>query len=244
MPIDNLIFAHWSKMTQKKNKFSKRTLLSNKELEDITADDFARIKLSDEEKEKLREINLKRQSERDNLYKLVLAEQSSILAEINKAGLQIKELNDLVGKSERYTTIIPILLKHLQKPYSDITKEIIARALAVPELLVKNAWPIIIEEYRKAPHGYGFRISGETKKHRLGAKDGLACVLAVIVSDETFHELINLVKDSTQGDSRVLLLSALKISKNPLARLTLEEISNDPDLSREIEFIFEKNKFH
>ncbi len=121
-------------------------------------------------------------------------------------------------------------------PYSDVTRETIARSLAVPEPEVQKAWPLLIEEYRKAPMGWGIKAPGDTKEYRLGAKDGLACALSAAVTDETLPELIALAKDRTQGESRVLLLSALKKrrNKNPLAKQAIEELASDPDLEKEI----------
>ncbi|CBJ41556.1 conserved protein of unknown function [Ralstonia solanacearum CFBP2957] len=60
--------------------------------------------------------------------------------------------------------------------------------------------------------------------------------MSVAVTDETLPELIALAKDRTQGESRVLLLSALKKrrNKNPLAKQAIEELASDPDLEKEI----------
>ncbi len=84
--------------------------------------------------------------------------------------------------------------------------------------------------------GWGIKVPGDTKEYRLGAKDGLACALSVAVTDETLPELIALAKDRTQGESRVLLLSALKKrrNKNPLAKQAIEQLASDPDLEKEI----------
>lgn len=95
---------------------------------------------------------------------------------------------------------------------------------------------MLVEEYRKAPIGWGIKGPGDTKEFRLGAKDGLACALSVAVTDETLEELIAIAKDPKQGKSRVLLLSALKKrrDKNPLAKQAIAELANDPDLKDEI----------
>lgn len=56
------------------------------------------------------------------------------------------------------------------------------------------------------------------------------------MTDETLPELIALAKDRTQGESRVLLLSALKQrrNKNPPAKQAIAELASDPELVREI----------
>lgn len=154
------------------------------------------------------------------------AEQATLLSELRAAGLKIQAVSDLINTSKKYEQAIPILLRHLQKPYSDVTRETIARSLAVPE--AREAWPILVSEYRKAPMGIsedGFRLS---------AKDGLACALSVTATDEVLEELIGLAKERTHGTSRLLLLSGLRKSKNPLAKQALMELASDPDLAKEI----------
>ena len=84
--------------------------------------------------------------------------------------------------------------------------------------------------------GRGIVAKGDKKEFRLGLKDGLACALSVAVTDETLGELIALARDRSHGESRILLLSALRKRrfKNPLARTAIEELANDPELQKEI----------
>ncbi|KAB8060432.1 hypothetical protein GCN74_09145 [Janthinobacterium sp. FT14W] len=200
----------------------------------MTVNELVRFKLTDDEKARLREINKKREEERMASVARIRVEAAPLLAELHAVGLKIKSVGDLIGRAERYEAAIPILLKHLQMPYSDVIKETIARSLAVPEPAVMKAWPMLVDEYRNAPMGWGIKGPGDTKEFRLGAKDGLACALSIAVTNETMEELIDLVKDRTQGESRILLLSALRKSSNPLAQQAIEELSSDPDLAKEI----------
>ena len=139
---------------------------------------------------------------------------------------------DLVNTSANYAEAIPVLLRHLLLPYSDRTREGIARALAVPT--ARTAWPTLVEEYRKAPMGMGPRAPGEAEELRLGAKDGLACALAATATEDVMPELVALAKDPSHGPSRCLFLSALKRSKSDMARAALKELASDPDLKKEI----------
>jgi hypothetical protein len=223
-------------MTKRKQTVSTRAPLTTEELEKITAGDFVRLKLTDDEKVRLREINKAREQDRLERVARMREKQAPLLAELQSVGLKIQAVSDLINTSERYERGIPVLLKHLLMPYSDVTKETIARALARPERMVQEAWPILVDEYRKAPMGCGIRGPGDAKAFHFGAKDGLACALSAAVTDETLPELIALAKDHTQGESRVLLLSALKRrrNKNPLAKQAIDELTNDPELVREI----------
>jgi hypothetical protein len=218
----------------KKQSGSPRTPLTTEELERLTADDFVRLRLTDDEKTRLRKINTARQQERSERSARLRVEEKPILADLRAAGLNVESVWDFVNTSTRYPEAVSILLRHLLLPYSDRTREGIARSLAVAEPEVRQAWPRLVEEYRKAPVGWGIIAPGDTKEYRLGAKDGLACALAVAVTDETLADLIAIAKDRAHGESRILLLSALRKSKNRLAKQAIEELANDPDLEKEI----------
>lgn len=159
-------------------------------------------------------------------------EEEPILADLRRVGWDVESVWDLVNTSAEYREAIPVLVKHLLLAYSDRTREGIARALAVPD--AKYAWSTLVAEYRKAPTGMGIIAPGETKEFQLGAKDGLACALSATATEATIEELIALAKDRSHGQSRLLLLMALKRSKNPAAKQALEELASDPDLAKEI----------
>lgn len=166
----------------------------------------------------------------------IRADAEPILRELREVGWDVQSVWDLVNVTTPYPEAIPILIKHLQLSYSDIVREGVARSLAVPDPQVQKAWPLLVEQYRKAPMGWGIKAPGDTKEYRLGAKDGLACALSVAVTEETLPELIALAKDRSYGESRVLLLSALRKirNKNPLAKEAIKELASDPDLEKEI----------
>jgi hypothetical protein len=147
------------------------------------------------------------------------AEQTALLSEFKAAGWSVESVWDLVGTSTPYPELIPILLRHLSLPYSDRTKEGIARSLAVPDS--KNGWSQLVAEYCKADVGPD-------------TKDGLAAALAAVSSDDVIGELADLAKDTSNGSSHVLLLGGLKKSKSPVAKSTIAELSNDPQLMKEI----------
>ena len=153
-------------------------------------------------------------------------EQAPIVADLKAAGFGVNRLSDLIMRSAPYPAAIPILLKHLVLPYSDPTRETLARILAVPD--ARYAWPFLVAEYRKAP------IADENGVRRRGAKDGLAVALAATATDSTIDELIALAKDRSHGASRLLLLRALRKSKSVAAQQAIEELSTDPDLEKEI----------
>ncbi|TWB26807.1 hypothetical protein [Nitrospirillum viridazoti] len=211
-----------------------RPPLTDGELERITANDFLRLKLTDDEMLRLRAINQKKREEISERTKRLRIEQDPIINDLKDVGFEVESVWDFLSAKTAYQAAIPVLLRHLTLPYSDRIKEGIARSLAVPDPKVKENWPMLVKEYRNAAMGQGVIARGETKEYHLGTKDGLACVLAVAVTDQTLPELIALAEDRTQGESRILLLSALRDSKNPIAKQAIERLRNDPQLSKEI----------
>ena len=202
-----------------------RLPLTREELESLKADDLVRLKLSDDEKERLREINQERARRRAERSKQARVEEEQITADLHAIGLRVNSVWELVNTSKPYPEAVPILMKHLMRGYSDRTKEGIARALAIPD--AKGAWPLLVAEYCRAPQG-------EKNGIRLGAKSGLAVALSATATDEVIEQLASLVKDRSNGDSRLLLLNALRKSKALVARETLREAANDPALKNEI----------
>lgn len=102
-------------------------------------------------------------------------EQAELLAELRDAGLKIGRVPDLIAMSARYQQAIPILLRHLQMPYSDVTRETIARALAVPD--ARYAWPILVAEISQSANGKrrkSARRSARIHVRRKG-RPGLRC---------------------------------------------------------------------
>lgn len=133
-----------------------------------------------------------------------------------------------------YPEAISILLKHLALPYSDRIREGIARSLAVPDPEVREAWSFLVDQYRIAPNGKGVVAVGDRKEYKLGTKDALALVLRTIVSEKTMEEFLGLAKDPLMGESRILLLGALKKSKDSRLKEAVEYLALDPVLAKEI----------
>jgi hypothetical protein len=212
-----------------------RAPLSDEELWYISPDQYFLLKLSDDERIRLREINKEKELERIDRSVRIRIEEEPVLSELREAGWNVQSVWDLVNTSTPYPEAIPVLLKHLQFPYSDVVKEGIARSLAVPEPAVQKAWPLLVNEYRKTREGWGLKSQGDTRAYILGAKDGLACVLAAAVNDDTLLELIALAKDPANGASRLLLLPAFeKRRKMDSVKRAMDELVNDPVLREAI----------
>jgi hypothetical protein len=223
-------------MKKKQPALTNRPPLTYEEIEAMTFDELSQTKFTEDEFETLREVNKAREKRRLSRVAELKLESAPIRDELRSVGINIDSIDDLIGRSDQFAASIPVLLKHLQRPYSDPIRNSIARSLAVPVSNVRAAWKLLVEEYCKAPTGLGQLTQSDVKEYRLGAKEGLACALSVVVTDETLPELIALAKDRQHGESRVLLLSALKKrrKKNPIAEQAIRELATDPDLEKEI----------
>jgi hypothetical protein len=146
-------------------------------------------------------------------------EQSLLVRELVAAGIGIVDLWDLINQPVEYSgDAVVILMRHLRLPYSDDTRETIARALATKE--AKAHWSAIAAEYVKEPD-----------KGNAGPKVGLALALAATTSERTIDQLIRLAMDPANGLSRLPLLKALRKSKNPAAKEAIGKLKQDPQLA-------------
>ncbi len=207
--------------------------LTDEQLENLTLREQMELDLTDDETSRLRRINELRSQKRKEFGQKLRIEEEPLLADLRAIGFDpgVDSVWDLVNTAEPYPEAIPVLLRHLTRPYSDRIKAGIARALAVPDAV--HAWPILVAEYKKAEEG---QEDGVMR----GYKDGLAVALAATATDAMLGEVISLIKDTSNGSTRIFFLGPLCESKNPLARQTIEELKDDPDLKKEITFLKKK----
>lgn len=93
--------------------------------------------------------NQAREAERKLLEEKFIEEEAFLRADLRKAGYRVKWVWDFVNSPDSYPEAVPILLDHLRRPYSDRTREGIARALTVKEAR-GVAGPVIIDVLRKS----------------------------------------------------------------------------------------------
>ena len=70
---------------------------------------------------------------------------------LHAAGSQVSSVWDLVNTSSPYPELVPLLLDHIDRPYSDEVREGIVRALAVREARV--GWNKLVRLYLSEPPG-------------------------------------------------------------------------------------------
>jgi hypothetical protein len=127
---------------------------------------------------------------------------------------------DISSTAEDYTYALPILRKHLFLSAPDPIPESVARAMAVPSAI----------GYRQDFIGLFRDISNSSQ----GFRDGLAVAIAATTTKANLHETIVLLRDRSLGMARLLLLSPLRRSRNPVVMNVLLELQDDPDFTKEL----------
>ncbi|MVA57671.1 hypothetical protein [Agrobacterium vitis] len=164
--------------------------------------------------------------------KRLAIEEAPIIVDLDAHGLHISSIWDLVNTSAEYSFALPVLARHLVLPYSDRTREGLARALAIKAS--SSIWPLLVEQYKISPVGKGIVAPDDDEVFNLGAKDGLAVALSVAVTRGTLPELVDLVEDRANGPSRLLLLKGVRKFRNPQTREILECFVDDPELALQV----------
>lgn len=140
-------------------------------------------------------------------------EAKPLTDDLLRAGIDA-DIWDLVNTDETYAEAVPVLVRHLSESYHQRTKAGIVRALAVKEArgIANKA---IMNEYHKAPkNDYHFSwLFGNT--------------MSAIVTKDDLDELIDIVLDETNGDSRDSFVLALGKLKSPRVQEVLNQLVND-----------------
>lgn len=224
-------------MAKRKDKDAPpRALFTDEQLAAMSAHELARVRLRDDEVRRLRAMNDERHRQAAARGVRLDAEQALLLAELRALGLPLRWLDDLDLKAPAGEAAATVLLRHLQLPYSSATKARIAHLLSVPVPAVRKAWPLLVREYADARTGSGIIAPGDTLELPYPEKDALANALAAAVTNRTLGDLVDLVRDRSHGESRILLLSPLFRRRNRDETVTtlLDHLAEDPELATEI----------
>jgi len=144
-----------------------------------------------------------------------------LLDALSQVGLSVKSVWELVNTSAPYPAAVPILLDHFERPYPDGIREGIGRALGVRA--ATPSWARLIELYRKESEGR--------------AKDGIAVAIGAIAGaagPQALEDVMAILRDRSNGDSRLFVLQALKYINSPLVESSLRELGHDTFLAREV----------
>lgn len=149
-------------------------------------------------------------------------EAAPVIAALRGVGIDIESLRDLSASALAHPMTIPILLNHLQRPYSPRLREGIARALAVPDAI--TIWDSLLRVFED-----------EANTSVIDVKWAIGCAIASAATDAVIGDLIRLLHDRRHGAHRLAFISALARSADPRARQAMMETATDPDLALELE---------
>ncbi|KAB2318982.1 hypothetical protein F8A86_11540 [Betaproteobacteria bacterium SCN1] len=207
-----------------KIKTSTRPSLSKAELERLREenyDAFLRLKLTDEEKIIIQEMVAEREKRRlEEVAKLREASKPLVSA-LHAAGYPVNGVWDLVNTTDRYDSALPILAEHLERDYPPEIQEGIARAMGVGEAM---PWrPVFIRLIRSRPP--------MPPGKRDGFRDGLAVAIGNTTGPHNVEETLELLRDRSLGESRILMTSIFRKLKDPVVQQVLLDLrEREPEL--------------
>ncbi len=142
-------------------------------------------------------------------------DEKPLVDELRSVGVKVFSVWDLVNTSKSYVTAIPVLIKHLRRQYYSKNKEGIVRALAVKEAIGVACEPLIAE-YHVVPK----------EEHFLRWTFGNT--MTVIITRDYIDEIIKIVLDQTNGDSRQMFVTALGKFRSSKVDQALQMLLTDP----------------
>jgi len=138
-----------------------------------------------------------------------------VLADLAEAGYHVNSVEELYHRRLDYKSAIPILLKWLPLIENLDVKEAIVRALTVP-WAKPIAAPALLAEFHKL-----------LSEPDISIKWAIANALEVVADDNSYDEIVNLVRNPQSGSAREMLALALGKMKNPDAQNVLIELLED-----------------
>jgi len=141
---------------------------------------------------------------------------------LQKVGLNVSSVYDLVNSKAAYAEAMPTLLKCLIEIDEPVVKEGIVRALTVKEArgIAEDA---LLGEFEK--------IQPQEPPNLQLLKWAIGNALSVVATDKSFERIVELLHDRQHGKSREMLAIALGNMKNPRAMGVLIELLNDDEVA-------------
>lgn len=147
-----------------------------------------------------------------------------IKTELEKVGISINDIYDLVNTNEPYPTALPVLLNLLETGIDDMgTKEGVVRALAVKEAIGK-ASPILIAEYNRVP------------KDKMLLRWAIGNTIYTTITKDDVESILLIVQDKTNGISRQMFVAALgKVKTKKVENVLINLLDDDEVIAYALE---------
>lgn len=152
--------------------------------------------------------------------RLLREAEAPIVADLQRAGVEVGSVWDLVNTSEPYPAALPVLLRHLEQGrYPERVMESLGRALAVKPSVAW--WDRLKALYLASPSS-----SGE--------EDGVAVALAACATRDQLDDMIAFLELEERGDSRIYFLRPIKRLGGVRGHAVLESLRSSPTFRREV----------
>lgn len=154
----------------------------------------------------------------DEKRQKIFQEDHIVVKALQKVGIEVQSVYDLVNTSQSYEAAIPVLLELLPKVKEEVIKEGIVRALTVKEARCRASRPLLHE------------FKG-VDCHQVNLKWAIGNALSMVADDDVFAEIVDLAKDKKHGQAREMLMLALANMKNPEVVDVLIEFLKDEEVA-------------
>jgi HEAT repeat protein len=163
----------------------------------------------------LEQILKEKELQRQKIILINKRDSAPVLNDLSKLGYSLQWISDLYSQKLYYENAIPILIKWLPLVDNIDVKEDIVRALTV-KWAKPEAAHILIKEYRKLYN-----------ESNTGIKWAIANAFTVVADDSIYDDLVEIINDKSNGESRKMLALTLGRMKNPKAEDILITLLND-----------------
>ena len=154
----------------------------------------------------------------DENFQKTFQDDLIVVKALQKVGIEVQSVYDLVNSSQSYKGAIPVLLKLLPKVKEQVIKEGVARALTVKEARGLASRPLLNEF-----------LSADSSQ--LNLKWVIGNALSMVAEDDVFEEIVDLATDKKHGQAREMLMLALANMKHPRAVDVLIELLKDEEVA-------------
>ena len=149
----------------------------------------------------------------------MVVDENRVKSELEKVGIFINDIYDLVNTRDPYPLAVPVLLDLLKEGIEHHgTKEGVVRALAVKDAIGK-ASPILIAEYNRVP------------KDRMTLRWAIGNTVYTTITSDDVDSILPIVKDQKNGISRQMFVAALGKVESEEAEDALIELLDDEEVT-------------
>lgn len=148
-----------------------------------------------------------------------MVDENRIKSELEKVGIYINDIYDLVNTNEPYPLAISVLINLLKEGIEHIgTKEGVVRALAVKEAIGK-ASPVLIAEYNRVP------------KDKMMLRWAIGNTIYTTITEDDIESILQIIQDKSNGMSRQMFVAALGKVKSEKAEQILIMLLDDDEVT-------------